>query len=1017
MKTHGILRALLVTTSFSTAVCAMDAMNYAATRDFDRMNPDRSFGKELCTNISTNVKEGATKDIQEFRVLASKAWNGDWASVAGVGVHQLIDHLNGQFLRRYNIPTNLDSDDFNVESLRPFLTAFTEKSTLLLQGWLGKNGTSYAFNTNTGDHYPIFSNTPFNQFAQFLIPDFMPMKSLFIAICDASLINNYLQKKLEELAINCLLEVYKTKTRKTLKDGIALDILRSLKSGAATIKDMITADPENHKSLPNLAVEIEPYSPIVDYLQPRLNHLARKAFNSLFKDVSQSVSRLIIDQGTKAALGNPYVTNFVTGVTFATAGLGGTAGWSCGGLAGGFVGGVAGSYIGGGIGLATGAGMGYKLADTLGGEAWGPFGAGIGGVIGTPLGFTIGSLEGAAIGAWSGSAIGTMFGSGVSYMFVPRLTTHIANGVAQTINQELDDQLTLLVDYHTYVLLPLTEVEHVLYHLNPEPTPEERAIYHQDYARRDQLLSQTFAGEVIKQFIDLKKFINLEGMFKVLGKIDDQYTSFMSYCFSSKDATVKEFWESSGLSADAPINEVKDEKSDKIWREYVLRTTGQIPLTPQNQTLKQNLEKFPSFKGKQQHLNQLRLYMNSLSATNLKSFAENFNGIKETAKGEKERIQKIHQTIEKAGERIAGIYQKAKGSILNPDSIKIIEQSANALWDTATSTQLDRLVEALERADFISKKFEENGEVVIDKDYLKNTLAQYIANRNNIYLQEGDNQSRFEILKKSSLTERLENADIVDLLRKIDQVKPENLPEKIKELLERGDQKRDVISEVKQRELALIKDKYESLLGQQLVTHFTRAFQAQFEEAIKERAALILQPQVLLSDQQLVEQIQNNLSKIESFKQFMEEVTNHASYTLFRDATFAQMNRQIVTIARKSSNKQAALEDGFTDLGSEKDHQLSPETLRITQLKLYDQYDVGGFNLIKIINETFKGNKLDALSDSDFKIIYEKIHEEKKRSLTANEDLEFLENYQDEIMAYKLSQKPLENKLFPDYQQ
>lgn len=90
MKTHGILRMLLVTTSVSTAVCGMDAQNYAGTRDFDLMNPDRSFGKQVLTRMKTDVKEGIVKDTQEFRVLAKKALNGDWASVTGVGIHQLI---------------------------------------------------------------------------------------------------------------------------------------------------------------------------------------------------------------------------------------------------------------------------------------------------------------------------------------------------------------------------------------------------------------------------------------------------------------------------------------------------------------------------------------------------------------------------------------------------------------------------------------------------------------------------------------------------------------------------------------------------------------------------------------------------------------------------------------------------------------------------------------------------------------------------------------------------------------
>ena len=971
MKTHGILRALLVTTSFSAAVCGMDARNYAGTRDFDLMNPDRSFGKQLLTNMGTDVKEGMVKHTQELGVLASRAWNGDWAYMAGVGLHQLINCFNDQFLLDYNIKKNGDGE-FNHQSFTPFLKAFRKKVTNLIHVWLNKDGTQYAENKNTGERYPIFTETPFDQLADFFIPTFIPMRSLLISICNISLINNYLGDKLDELAITCLLNQYKQETGNTLKEGIALTIVDALKSNTITTPQDIGTGHKGSQPLPELTAKIERDSPIVNYLQPRLNYLARQALHAVFVDIGKAISGTIIDQSEKAFLQNSNVTKRVTAGTVSIACLGTGTGGFLGGLAGSFAGGISASCMG----AATGAGIGYKLANTLGGEASGLYGAAIGGVIGVPLGFTMGSLGGAAIGTLSGLTIGAVGGFTLS-TFLPPLTAIMLNSVATTIKSEMNAQHQLLFDYYTYRLLPLTEEEHTLYYLNPEPTPEEKAIYHQDYARRDQLLSQTFAGEVIKQLIDLKKFKSLKSMFQILGAIDNQYESFMSYCFSSKDATVKEFWESSGLSADAPINEVKDEKSDKIWREYVLRTTGQIPLTSQDQTLKQNLGTFPSFKVKQKHLNQLSLYMNSGSAKDLKYFTENFHSIKESARAEEKRIQTIHETIEKAGERIAGIYRKAKGKVLSRDSIIIIEQSANTLWNTATSTQLDRLVETLERADFISKKFKENGEVVIDKDYLKNTLAQYIATRDADYLAQDVNQSRFKILKKSSLTESLETADIVDLLRKIDKVDAQNLPEKIRELLERGDHERDVVSEAKQNELRLIKDKYEALLSRQLTTHFTRAFRDNFKEIIKKLAAHILQNQVPLSDEELVQQIQSNLSEIESFKQFMEEVTNHASSTLFMEATFAQMNRQIVTIARGSSNKQTELQDEFVDLGSKEDLQPVPVTPEIKKLKLYDQYDVGGFNLIKIINETFKGNKLDALGDSDFEIIYEKIQEEK----------------------------------------
>jgi len=383
MNNHRILHALLVTTSLSTVAYGMEGGVNARTPDFNLLDPDRSpFVARAGVRVVQDVRKGIVKDTQESWELLAKAWNGDWSSIAGVGIEEVMEQFNGQFLSRFNLETYPENGEFNPESFKPFLKAFREKATALLQVWLGKNGNSYALNLANGERYPIFNDTPFNQLANFLIPDCMPMKGLFISICNAGPVNNYLANKLDEMAINYLLNLYASQKGESVKQRGAADILNALRHGAGVVHEAVTADYGDYQSLPALtAAEDEKYSPVFAYLQPRLNHLTRQALTSLFLDVTHSVSEVIIDQGVQVALENPLLINGVRGMALTA---GSAAGWGIGGFAGGFVGTYSGFYTGGGVGIAAG----YKLGEMLGGGKFGRF---VGSAIGAPIGSTIGA--------------------------------------------------------------------------------------------------------------------------------------------------------------------------------------------------------------------------------------------------------------------------------------------------------------------------------------------------------------------------------------------------------------------------------------------------------------------------------------------------------------------------------------------------------------------------------------------------------------------------------------------------
>lgn len=1068
MRKTEIFRTLLVTTALSTTVCGMESTFVAGMKGSETMDPARSFNRSLFQNAYSDTLAGMSKDSQEFKAMAKKALNGDWASLAGVGIHQVIDHLNGQFLSRYNIQQN-STGEFNPESLKPFLKAFREKVTLLLQGLLFKNGENYALNERTGEHYPIFSDTPFKQFAESCIPDYMPMRGLFISICNAGPINSFLADKLDELALSCLFQLYNAQTGGTIKETAIPFILDALKTGATTVHSLATTDYDDHKSLPSLTKKEshidKSYSPIFEYLKPRFDHLARQALGSLFLDLSESVTELVIDKGLKATFDNSLIANGTKAMTLGLAAFSSTGGWFAGGMVGGVVGQLSAPFVGGGLG--------WKLAYEYGGESLAPLGFVAGTLIGLVpgLGTTAGLLVGPAIGA-------TVTGV-TTYAWTPRITTHVAKSMAQTTKRELNDQLQLLIDYHTHKLLPLTQDEHVLFNLNPNPTPEEMSINYADYARREQLLSQSFAGEFIKQFIDINGSLVQKMILPTLNGMSDGYESFVTYCLSSKDATVTEILEKAKLE-DSPLGIGKDAGTDKTWREFVLRTTDVLERSEieksHDKKLQENLIKYPSFKVKEQYLEQLSLFMNSLSAHDLKKFSENVRDMKESVKTEQERIQDIYKKLQTAGTRVAKIYQSTTGTSLSTNEIDIIKSSANKLWETAPTVKLERLVEALEHDNFISSEFSgfniDEIKPIIGDDYLESALNEYIEKRDSLYLEQGNNQGYFNALKGSSLTEGLEDADIVDLLRKINKLNLQNRFEKIQDLFKQAvsenvesKEKLSVLmtpaETLKQQEIKLIKSKYETLLGRQLTVLFSRAFETNFKETILEIGKGILAEKKTISEDQLYKTIQSKLFENKLFEEFGNQIEIHPRSALFIDNSFAAINGHISKVAKALKEGETASEFGFEfiniseDRGSEiqstslqnsvqsntswlgswryqtasstpsisldtketHTNEMTKINTHIETLKLYDEYDVGASNLIEIMHnsEYFREKKLDSLQHNDFEEIYDIIQENKTRSIIAKDDLIFLKKYKNEIAIFKMTQKNLENKLFYGY--
>lgn len=275
-------------------------------------------------------------------------------------------------------------------------------------------------------------------------------------------------------------------------------------------------------------------------------------------------------------------------------------------------------------------------------------------------------------------------------------------GAGQGAGEHAKDLLKLHVAFAGFRFLPYSEAEHVLFGLNPSPTPLELALFRTDYQRQAELnrhsLLSEFAKDVISQTKSIKTVLS-----KVLETASTAIKQFVHFCLHSKSI-------SGSLMHDIILNKknnhpfpqisstiaqiqqlqlmAKMGRNERAKADFDLRATlwerlcnyfqNQIPLeelSSEERTFLNNVKKFPSYALKKQELEYLSYYVTARGAENKERLKQFLAQMKSTRQ---ERINQATQFVEDLN--------RAPENFSN--FIKVPEDDSNS-WATRLGAQHD----------------------------------------------------------------------------------------------------------------------------------------------------------------------------------------------------------------------------------------------------------------------------------------------------------------------------------------
>jgi hypothetical protein len=783
-KSH--IKLLLASTILTSTALGMEqsAINNTLllqSNTLKTIHPEKSLGKEISNSLPSYLFQEGKKDLSHVYKIGRKVYHEGWESIIGDSLETFMNSVNSRYLTKHLKSCNLGEDEFDINALRPLVTELRQVMGYLIQNFCMKGNLSI-LDQKSGKQNLIYLKIPqgrittyhldktvYRFLAEKLIPDFVPLKGLFISLTDFAPVKNYLEYKMDEMIIKGLLGIYKKTTGKTIKTSIN-DIVRSFTKGSSkkqskdkqlevslkedidllkketSSKEIILSKvPEEIKissSLENIdeedtlsssknvskSLETEAYSHVWEYFEPQLNHFFRMAFTHVLAPISTTVLEETTDYALKSFLSNNTV--------------------------------IAGSYALGGI-------SGYVS----------------GSVLSCGLSFIPGLNLLAPI--FQQSALNAVVGSQV----VKWATAKSSEFITIKVKERLENNILNLMDYYSYNLVPLTRQEHVLYNLNPNPTKEELTIFSDDYKLREFLNQQTLFGQLIRDVVSAGGNVidYLTEPFKQLG---NYVKKFVSYCLGSKDASTQEILaqldHEEGESKTVELTKEPFKKKSNLSAEIILgqlieKLTKKKELTEKEQQLLTNLNNYPSFEIKQKTIELLTSWRHDSE-----KLTKELKNLEEKKTGHQKQLQNTYHLYgETIPTEFAAIYQWLGNDDwsgkFGVDFIIVEEIIAENLKDQINDFS-DNEIELFQKAakdekfleqylkNFVTKhdkakskmvSYRDAQEILKDPLLIKNLPSAYAEAKNQEYIEK--HQKSLGALEHSVLGHGLSKADLIDL--------------------------------------------------------------------------------------------------------------------------------------------------------------------------------------------------------------------------------------------------------------
>ncbi|WP_010302873.1 hypothetical protein [Candidatus Odyssella thessalonicensis] len=683
-------------------------------------SPPSSLAREIlwggAQSFTESIKTDGKKLYQTYHQFRHKGLE----SLVTDSLEAYMKSFNKHYLSRHIKNTDPQSDEFNIEALRPLVEELRNSMSFLIYKFCLKQ----PFIDSNGK--PIYlDKSVFRCLAEKVIPD-IPVKGALISLLDFGPVNSYLQYHVDEMIINFIISLHHKAFGQSIK-GRVEDIIGPLISHSQSYLYHVTGDgsaPLQKASLPCLAPETESdkevkaetglneaeadfisitvidtetkgkeredlsttpletekvasiklpkeggYQSIWEYFRPQMQYFLRQAFTKLLTTTSEKV----INKASDITLFNIHENQRIIDTTK-----------------------LFGASLAGTAGLGVGAAIGYPV------------------LLGSPLAF---------MGLCTGQYIAA------------QLVTSFSTSLTKVVKDRIIKRFNNLMEYYSYTIIPLTREEHVLYNLNPEPSAEEKIIYAEDYDFRTRLSERSFIGELGKRI------------------------------FFRKDLDVSE----------EDADQEKSLEIKIILGELAAKQGGGQSLTPRQQALLNNIVKYPSFKLKAKEIEFLKACFAKTEATLTEASkieAENAEAIKELTAAYQIYGVEIPNAFASAYQ-ILGHFNFSnmfRYMVDFTDVKEIIALSLRSSIHKFSSAELQLLQCAAKDDTLLSEylkgyvngkaqpeTYEEAEAVLRDSDLFTGLIKAYIEAYKTTYIDD------INLLKASFLAYKLEDAEIINL--------------------------------------------------------------------------------------------------------------------------------------------------------------------------------------------------------------------------------------------------------------
>jgi hypothetical protein len=763
--------------------------------------PEQSLGAAIMSELPSHLGHEAWKECAAFSRMGVKLYKEGWESLIGETLEAFINSVNSRYLTKYiKSPEKSSSqaqgrdlklEEFNEEALCPLIAELRQSMASLIH-YFCMRGSLVGYDANTHKKVHSYLDMSVYRFlAQKFIPDFVPFKNIFIALTDFQPIKYYLDYQLDMMIVKSILSLYHKTTGKTFKRS-AEDLVRHMMGRIPPIDPMSQEQPEpelshlgqNGPSLPGqesfqeepiaqgLDVDdrstIHPIGPIhteeeeeseIDTRSRYTRYIGKRAELNPLKMGIDSLDSLYARPFPEDSYSQlwiyfrPHFQHFIRAAfnnilkPISTAVLKETSKTVLRGfLENKFVINTV-KMMGGGAGLA----VTYLTA----GQNF--------------LVLLPASFAGASCFGWVAAK---------SSAFAFDKTT-----------TRLKDNLSALMDGYSYHLVPLTREEHILYHLNPTPTQEEKLIYAADYQLRERLSQKTFLGELIRDVIRAGGGIG-QYLYGLPFRMSQYVLSFLKYSQASSESTQtiltvldRQEGQKDGFLEESKKNNV----SGSVFLGGIIDKKRQgVSLTSYEAQVWNNIIDYPSFEIQQQK-NQLIELWQKASQEGEQTLTEALKQIKAHAVADQQELLMTYRRYDKLPSEFASLYQQIQGERpweerFELDFIEveeIIGGSVLRCLDDFTAHERELFDQAIQNENFLKNYIEhfilsyslteKNARnqaniakaIMEDPALLKHVPSAYARQRQQAYIREHNEE--LNLLRDSMLAQGLSFADILDL--------------------------------------------------------------------------------------------------------------------------------------------------------------------------------------------------------------------------------------------------------------